>query len=163
MRIPDDNLLIEPRIKMKRLSLRVRLRKSNDKRAIRIAKRNGRDHEDMSRREGFRDIVAKGVIRIGDLHRRVRRWKGLAMVDLVDVLNILINGQATDLLEGQPELVSAIRCAIQCDVEAVVTHEDVDLECVPYNSHQMCKLVVVTPIRELIVFPPATRGLGGAN
>lgn len=134
VRVPYDHLTIEARVKVQRLLLRGALRKAHDKGPVGVAKRNGGDHNDMARDERFRGVIAEGVVRLPELDERVGAGVRLSMVDLVDVLHVLVNDQAADVVQGHAELVGGVRGPIYGDVEAIVAHENVHLKGVAWEG-----------------------------
>lgn len=120
VRVPDDDFRIEPRVKVQCLPLRFAHRESDDEGPIHVAERNGRDDHDVARGEGFRDVVAERVVRVGELNWRIRGGEDLPVVDLVDVLDVLGHLQAADLVDGEAELEGAIRNFVHGNMEAVV-------------------------------------------
>ena len=61
----------------------------------------------------------------------MREWERLTVVNLLDVLDVPVHREATNILKGHAELKGAVRCPIYGNVEAIVTGQDVDLEVVP--------------------------------
>lgn len=134
MRIPDHYFTIEPRVKVQCLSSGSPLGEAYNKGPIDIAKRNSRDHNDMARSEWLRCVIAEGVIRVPVLDEGIGKGIRLSMINLVDILNVLVNRQAADVVQWHPELECGVCCSINCDVETIVAHKDIHLESVSWNK-----------------------------
>lgn len=113
---------------MESLSSRIALCESNNKRSLGIAKRNRRNHDNVARSERLGHIVAERVAKVRGLDERIRDGICLPMIDLMNILDVAIDGQAADLVYRQPELERAIRGTVDGDVEAVIAHQYVNLE-----------------------------------
>lgn len=85
---------------------------ANNKGAIGVAKGNRCDDQHMTGCEWFRHVVAEGVVAIGELHRWIGRWKRLPVVHLVNILDVLVDNNAADLVEWQAESERAVGCSV---------------------------------------------------
>lgn len=120
---------------MQCLSFGVANGEAENERSICITKWNRRDDDNVPWGEWLWHVIAEGILRIRSLDERIWRWECLAVIDLVNVLHVLVDRNATDVLEWQSEPERTIRCSVQGDVETIVTDQNVQLERVS------CKLV----------------------
>lgn len=136
MRIPDDHSGIESGIEVEGLSLRVSHYEAKDERSAGVPKRNSRDYDQVAGSEWLWGVVAERVVWVHDLDGRVGKGECLTVINLVDVLDVLVHSQATDISHGHAELEGAMRCPIYGDMKTVVAHKDVHLECVTWGGRE---------------------------
>lgn len=116
---------------MQGFSSRFALGESNNKRSLDIAKWDCGYNNNVARSERFRHIIAERITEIRGLDERIWGWKGLTMIYLMNVLHILIDGQAPDVVDGQSKLERAIRGTVHRNVELLIANENINLEGVP--------------------------------
>lgn len=128
VRVTNDHSLFKPRIEVQCFPLSVSLSHPENKCPTRISRWNARDHNDMSRRERSGRVIAKGVLGICELDHGIRERKRLAVIDLMNRLDVLIHSYAANLLNGYSEFEGAVLSPIDTYMETIIAHENVELK-----------------------------------